>query len=158
MTGTHPKGQEPSPRMSRYVAAGVWNTAFGYGVFALLVACFSARVHYLLIAVVSNVLAISNAYVTHKIFVFQTRGNYLREYLKYYVIYGATALGGLALLAFLVSVVGLNVYVAMACVLCAQTALSFAGHRRFSFAPGSLTTQLRIGKRPVDRDSHSSGR
>jgi putative flippase GtrA len=158
MTAADLKGGEPSPRMSRYVAAGAWNTVFGYGVFALLFACFSARIHYLLIAAFSNVLAISNAYITHKIFVFQTKGNYLREYLKYYVIYGTTALGGLALLAVLASGLGLNVYVAQACVLCVQTVVSFTGHRRFSFASGSVTAQLHGSVRAIGRKSDLSRR
>jgi putative flippase GtrA len=158
MTGADSMGREPSPPMSRYVVAGVWNTVFGYGVFVLLFACFSPRVHYLLIAVVSSVLAISNAYVTHKIFVFQTKGNYLREYVKYYVIYGTTALGGLTLLAVLASGLGMNVYLAQACVLCVQTVMSFAGHRRFSFAPGPVTAQLPSSMRPIRRGSPSSRR
>ena len=133
MSGARSSSHESSRILSRYLAAGVWNTAFGYGLFVLLVASFSSRVHYLLIAIVSNVLAITNAYLIHKAFVFKTKGNYLREYLKYYVVYGASAAGGVALLAVLVSGLGFNVYVAQACILCVQTAMSFAGHRRFSF-------------------------
>jgi putative flippase GtrA len=126
------------PRFSRYLVAGVWNTTFGYGVFALLFACFAARVHYLLIAAVSNLAAISNAYLIHKIFVFQTKGDYLREYLRYYVVYGATALIGVALLALLVSGLSMNVYLAQGLVLCLGVVVSFTGHRRFSFAGDSF--------------------
>lgn len=122
-------------QLSRYVVTGVWNSAFGYGVFVLLLAAFSSRVHYLVLAVLSNVLAISNAYIVHKLFVFQTKGNYLREYLRYYVVYGASALGGLALLAGLASGLGVNVYLAQAAVLGLQALLTFAGHQRFSFSP-----------------------
>ena len=126
--------QGTSPLFSRYLVTGVWNTAFGYGVFALLVALMTPRVHYLLIGIAASVLAITNAYIVHKLVVFRTKGNYLREYGRYYVIYGATAVGGLALLALFVDGLGLNLYLAQAFVLGMQVAASFIGHRRFSFA------------------------
>jgi putative flippase GtrA len=126
-------GRRTSPLAARYLMAGVWNTVFGYAVFALLVASLASRVHYLLLGVIANVLAITNAYVVHKIFVFRTKGRYLREYLRYYVVYGTTAVCGLALLALLVDGCGLNLYLAQACALGVQVAVSFVWHRRFSF-------------------------
>ena len=125
------------PRFSRYAVTGVWNTAFGYGVFALMVARLSGQMHYLLIAALSSVLAISNAYLVHKTFVFLTRGHYLREYSRYWLVYGATGVLGLGLLAVMVSGLRVNVYLAQAGVVALQALLSFAGHRRFSF--GGLT-------------------
>ncbi len=80
MSRWHTETRETSSLLSRYVVTGVWNTAFGYAAFALLVAWLASRVHYLLIAVAANVLAITNAYIVHKIFVFRTKGHCLREY------------------------------------------------------------------------------
>jgi putative flippase GtrA len=134
MSRMHAEARRTSTLLSRYLVSGVWNTAFGYGVFVLLAASLASRVHYLLIAVAANVLAITNAYIVHKVFVFRTKGNYLREYGRYYVIYGATAVAGLALLALFVDGLGLNLYLAQACVLGLQIVASFIGHRRFSFA------------------------
>jgi len=119
--------------LSRYLLAGVWNTAFGYGVFVCLIAWRGTPVNYLAIAIVSNVLAISNAYLVHKFLVFQTRGNYVREYFKYWLIYGVSAVLGVCLLAMLVSGFGLDVYAAQAGVVCGQIVLTFMGHRKFSF-------------------------
>ena len=121
---------------SRYFLAGLWNTAFGYGVFAGLIAWHGNPTYYLLIALVSNVMAISNAYVVHKFLVFRTRGNYVREYLRYWLVYGAAAVMGVLALAILVSGLGLNVYLAQAGVVCGQVVLSFMGHRKFSFHSG----------------------
>ncbi|MGB7219221.1 MAG: GtrA family protein [Vicinamibacterales bacterium] len=124
-------------QLSRYLVTGVWNTVLGYGVFVLLYAALSPRVHYLVVAVLSNVLSITNAYVVHKLFVFRTKGNYLQEYLRYYVVYGMSALSGIAALAGLVSGLGMNVYLAQLAVLGLQALVSFAGHQRFSFRPSS---------------------
>jgi putative flippase GtrA len=137
MSRMHAEARRTSTLLSRYLVSGVWNTAFGYGVFVLLAASLASRVHYLLIAVAANVLAITNAYIVHKVFVFKTKGNCLREYGRYYVIYGATAVVGLALLALFVDGLRLNLYLAQACVLGLQVAASFIGHRRFSFARGA---------------------
>ena len=126
-------GQEKNEVLSRYLVAGLWNTAFGYGVFAGLIAWHSSHIHYLLIAGVSNVLAISNAYVVHKFFVFRTRGNYLKEYLRYWLVYGAAAVIGMLGLAILVAGLSVNIYLAQIGVVCGQVIFSFIGHRRFSF-------------------------
>ena len=134
MSEMPPHPRRTSTLLPRYLASGVWNTAFGYGVFVLLAASLASRVHYLLLAVAANVLAITNAYLVHKVFVFRTKGNYLREYGRYYVIYGAASAAGLVLLALFVDGLGLNLYLAQACVLGLQVAASFIGHRRFSFA------------------------
>jgi len=48
----------------RFLIAGAWNTVFGYGVYAGMLCLFQPRVHYMVIAVVGNVLAISMAYAT----------------------------------------------------------------------------------------------
>ena len=125
--------QEKNGVLSRYFVAGLWNTAFGYGVFAGLIAWHANYIHYLLIAGVSNILAISNAYVVHKVFVFRTRGNYLEEYLRYWLVYGAAAVIGVLGLSILVSGLRVNVYLAQIVVVCGQVIFSFMGHRRFSF-------------------------
>jgi putative flippase GtrA len=132
-------GRRTSPLATRYLVAGVWNTLFGYAVFALLVAWLASRMHYLLLGVFANVLAITDAYVVHKIFVFRTKGHYLREYMRYYVVYGTTAVCGLALLALIVDGFGLNLYLAQACVLAVQIVVSFVWHRQFSFSATSET-------------------
>ena len=125
----------PPGQLGRYLLVGVWNTAFGYTTFAVFTALLRNYIpaSYMAAGLISSVLNITVSFLGYKWFVFKTKGNYLREYLKYYVVYGASAAGGVALLAVLVSGLGVNVYVAQACILCVQTAMSFAGHRRFSF-------------------------
>ena len=125
--------QKKNRLLSRYLVAGLWNTAFGYGVFAGLIAWHANHIHYLLIAGVSNILAISNAYAVHKFFVFRTRGDYLKEYLRYWLVYGAAAVIGMLGLLMLVSGLKVNIYFAQIGVVCGQVIFSFFGHQRFSF-------------------------
>jgi putative flippase GtrA len=117
----------------RYLIAGGWNTVFGYGVYVGLLYLFQEWVHYMVIAVVSNILAITMAYATHKHFVFRTKGNTLREYLRFYGVYGVTAILGLIALPFCIEVLKINPYVAPLLILVVTIIVSFFGHKHFSF-------------------------
>lgn len=117
----------------RYLIAGGWNTLFGYGVFVGLLYLFQPWVHYMVIAVVCNVLAITMAYASHKLFVFRTRGNVLREYLKFYGVQGVATVVGLLALPFCVEVLKISPYLAPLLILVVTLMVSFFGHKHFSF-------------------------
>ena len=131
------------PQFSRYTLVGIFNTIFGYGLYAGLTAILMPRVAhgYLVAAVLASVIAISVAFLGYKWFVFKTRGNYLREWLRCHVVYGTTTLIGLVLLPAVVfafrKFVGLDAaapYVGGATVTGVNVIISFLGHRNFSFA------------------------
>lgn len=129
-------------QLVRYLFVGGFNTAFGYSCFAVLNFVLADRVPYayMVANIGSNIVAITVAFLLYKWFVFRTKGNYLREYLRTYVVYGSSALLGLALLPVLVAVVGMYIknerivpYVAQAIVIPLVVIISFVGHKRFSF-------------------------
>ena len=117
----------------RYLIAGGWNTLFGYGVYVGLLYMFQAWVHYMVIAVLANVFSISMAYATHKLFVFRTKGNVLREYFRFYGVYGVTAALGLLALPICVEVLRMSPYVAPLLILGVTVVVSYFGHKHFSF-------------------------
>ncbi|MDO8682985.1 MAG: GtrA family protein [Armatimonadota bacterium] len=125
----------------RYLIVGAWNTLFGYGVYALFTWILTDKIPYAYMAasVIGTVVSITNAYVGYKLFVFKTKGNYLREYLRFYVVYGAAALVNLSLLPIAVYLFGHIVskysapYVAGASLMSLTIVFSFFGHRNFSF-------------------------
>ena len=123
----------PDSQILRYLIVGGWNTVFGYCVFAFLYFMLSTRIHYIIIAIISSIIAITMAYAGYKLFVFKTKGNYLSEYLKFYVVYGFSMILGLVLLPIFVEVLKLNVYLAQAVATLTCTFVSFIGHRNFSF-------------------------
>lgn len=132
----------PPAQFSRYTLVGIWNTIFGYGSYAALTALFMRRMAhgYLVAAVVSGLVSISVAFLGYKWFVFKTKGNYLREWLRCHVVYGTTAVIGIAALPVFVYAfkrfVGLEAsapYVAGATVTGLNVFVSFLGHRHFSF-------------------------
>jgi putative flippase GtrA len=129
-------------QFGRYLAVGMVNTAFGYGSYAILTALLTPhlRAGYMYASAISSVLGITFSFLTYKWFVFRTRGNYLREWGRCFVVYGGTILIGLALLPVLVTLVELAIdekwlapYLAGALVLATQVVSGFIGHRKYSF-------------------------
>jgi len=126
----------------RYLLVGGWNTAFGYGAFAALNYLLTGVIQYpyMFANVLGNVVSITVAYFGYKFFVFKTKGNYLREYLRTYLVYGASCLASLAMLPVAVMLVHLVVpnrvlvpYIAQAIILPIIVASSYFGHKKFSF-------------------------
>ena len=86
----------------RYCGVGVFNTLFGYATFftalTLLNAATPQRFLYLTVILASLVAMpfnITVAYLGYKFFVFRTYGNYLREWLKCFAVYGSGMIPGL---------------------------------------------------------------
>lgn len=126
----------------RYLVVGAVNTLFGYGCFAVLNFVLTDNVPYayMVANAGANVISITFSFLGYKWFVFRTKGNYLREYLRTYVVYGTSALIGFALLPVLVALVGMFLkdeklvpYVAQAFVIPLVVLTSFIGHKKFSF-------------------------
>jgi putative flippase GtrA len=130
------------PQIARYVLVGGFNTVFGYGLFALLNWMLRpvGSHAYLLASLLSNVIAISVAFLGYKWFVFRSRGKYLREWLRCMGVYGSSMLITLAGLAVLVPVLerrlhrpGQASYIAAAVMAVVTVLLSFLGHKHYSF-------------------------
>jgi putative flippase GtrA len=128
--------------MLRYLLVGGFNTVFGYGLFALLNWSFKGlgTYSYMLAAVVSNLIAITVAFLGYKWFVFRTRGNYLLEWIRCLGVYGSSMLIGLAGLAILTPMLRRNLsrpelasYVAAAIMTAVTVLFSFLGHKNISF-------------------------
>lgn len=117
----------------RYLIIGGWNTLFGYGVFAGLYFWFAASIHYLVILSISYLLSITNAYIGYKFFVFRTKGNILREYFRFYIVYGAAFFVNLAILPVFIEMLHFNMYVSQAIVTVMTIIGSYILHKNFSF-------------------------
>lgn len=118
---------------SKYLYAGVWNTLFGYlsGVFIFKI--FENNLSVIVIGVIANALSISMSFFTYKIFVFQTVGNWLQEYLRSYVVYGAMAIFSIFSLDILINYLKFNIWTAQALTIILGVIISYLGHRNFTF-------------------------
>jgi putative flippase GtrA len=137
-----PQSHKSFGQFLRYILVGGFNTIFGYGLFALLTWSFKGlgSYNYMYAAVLSNVIAISVAFLGYKWFVFRTRGNYLVEWIRCFGVYGSSALIGLAGLPILVPILRHTLhkpeqapYIAGAILMVVTVLFSFVGHKKFSF-------------------------
>jgi putative flippase GtrA len=104
-TGVRLRPVLPSGQFLRYLLLGAWNTSFGYFLYAAFTWILSRHLAhgYIYAAILANFFAINVAFLGYKWFVFRTRGNYLREWLRCFAVYGTAALPNLLLLPVVVN-------------------------------------------------------
>jgi putative flippase GtrA len=127
----------------KFVAVGIWNTIFGYSVFLGLDTLGSTvfrrpYLAYMTAMVLSNVIAIINAFVLHKYVTFKSAADgrkILIEFFKFCTTYLLTFLLSIVLLPVLVELGNLPPKIAAGFVIIACTVISYLGHSRFSFRP-----------------------
>lgn len=116
-----------------YILAGVWNTLFGYLIFVVLYSLLHQTFHYTVILVLSYIICITNAFLSYKFIVFKTKGNLLREYLRFYVVYGASFIVNIALMLIIVEFLKVRPIPAQSVILFFMTLVSYLGHKHYSF-------------------------
>ncbi len=119
--------------MLQYLLVGGFNTAFGYFVSVGLYYGLNAHLHIVVIAVVANVVCITESFLTYKLFVFRTGASWWSEYLRCYVVYGGGALIGIAGLWLLVAVLSVQFWLAQGLLMVVSVVISYTGHDRFTF-------------------------
>ncbi len=87
----------------------------------------------MVIMVFATVINITNAYICHKFFVFKTKGNYLKEYLRYYVVYSMPIAIGFISFPFCIEILKMNFYVTQALLTFVTVTISYFGHKHVSF-------------------------
>jgi len=125
----------------KFLIVGVWNTIFGYLAFVgfdiLFTSFFTKRyVAYMSAAILSNVLAIINAYIFHKNITFKSKVKgvgIFYEFLKFSTTYLVTFCLSLILLPLFVEFLNMDPKIAAAAVILCCTIISYLGHSRFSF-------------------------
>ncbi len=117
----------------RYLVAGGYNTVFGYGAFVLLYWLLYPAIHYLLIAIITHFLAITNAFLTMRLLVFRSKGQLLAEYLRFNLTYLGIMFFSLIALPLLVELAGLHILLAQFILLIVSIVAGFVIHRRFTF-------------------------
>lgn len=137
----------PPSQALRYLIIGVWNTIFAYILYSAFVFLYS---HFLphrylpltvvLASVTAKPIGITMAFLCYKHFVFHTHGNYLKEWLRCFAVYGVGMIPELIALPILTHLF-LSFplthrpapYLAGAVITVFTATLSYFGHKKFSF-------------------------
>ena len=116
-----------------YLVVGAWNTAFGYGIWALLQFLLGERLHYLVVVLIAWPIAVFNAYLGYRYVVFRSRGSILRELPRFSLVYLVTLAINLVLLPIALRILPFNIYLTQAVLTAIVVIGSYLGHRSFSF-------------------------
>ena len=117
----------------RYLLVGGYNTAFGYGVFALLWWQLNQELHYIVLLTISHILAVTNAYLGYRHFVFKTQGRWLKEYLRFNLVYLGSFIFNLISLPFIIEHFKIHPLVAQAVILSVTVVINYVVHKRVTF-------------------------
>lgn len=117
----------------RYLLAGGWNTAFGYGAMGVLYETLSPKLGVVIVAIIANMLSITMSFITYKIFVFQKKGNWLHEYIKCYVVYGGLALLNIILIWLFIEKFNFSVWLSQGICIPLGVIISYYLHLNFTF-------------------------
>ena len=152
-------GRLPRNQFARFVIVGAFNALFGYCTFAVInffLDRAGVPVSYIFASVLSNFINITVSWLNYKFFVFHTRGDYLREWLKAMAVYWSAFLVGIVFLPILVRILNWTLpphlvlfhhdftrrqiapYIANAFLMAFGVIYSFLGHRNLTFR-SSLT-------------------
>jgi putative flippase GtrA len=116
-----------------YLIVGMWNTAFGYGLFAGLYYLLSRSMHYNVILFICYVVSTINAYLLYKFVVFRTKGNLFRGYLRFSVVYIYAYLGNMLILFALKRFTSVDLYLGQAISVVVIVLISYMSHKKYTF-------------------------
>jgi len=123
----------PHEEKLRFLVVGGWNTAFGYGMLWILDSLLHARLHYTLILTLNWVIGVTQNLFTFKLLVFRTKGNWLKEYLRSYVVYAGSFVLNLAIVSLIMEVWRPRLVIAQLPALVVVTVISYLGHKYFTY-------------------------
>ncbi len=131
-----------SSAKTRYLLIGGINTLFGYLVGIYTYKLLNDKFGILWVGLIANIIAISFSFVSYKLWVFKTRGRWLTEYLKSYIVYGSSALMATSLLWIFIDRIRLSIWLAQALALVGAIVLSYIGHTRITFYRKSTDSRI----------------
>jgi putative flippase GtrA len=121
-------------RFLRYLAVGLANTAFSYGIYAL---CIAMGMAYFIANLVALVCGICVGFQAHKRLVFKTAGRY--SFLYFVAVWAVLYFFNISLIGWLMAR-GLDAYIAGALALPPTTVLSYGLQRLLVFRGNSVAT------------------
>ena len=83
--------------------------------------------------IISNVLSITMAFFSYKVFVFKTQGNWIKEYIRTYLVYGTSSLIGILILYIGVDFLKLPFWLVQGLAIILVAIISYISHSKFTF-------------------------
>jgi putative flippase GtrA len=127
------------PQGIRYILIGGWNTVFSLALFIAIYTLFQNFLHYMVVAVLCHILSVIQSFLTLKYFVFQTKGNFWREYIRINITYIGALLLNLSLLYIFCDIYELDPRLASIINAFIIAFLSYFLHKFFTFKANHIS-------------------
>lgn len=118
---------------SAFVMIGVINTLIGFCFFIGLELILGPHAGYLVVLLLAHVASVACAFVLYRRMVFRVRGHVWRDLVRFESVYLTALATNFALLPILVEIGGVAVIIAQSVIVVFGAAISFFGHKHFSF-------------------------
>lgn len=120
------------PEKIRYVLVGGYNTVISYLLYAWFLWLMNSEYEQVALFL-SFIVSSLNSYWTQKIYVFNTRGNIKKEYIKCLISWGISYALNVILLFLFVKMIGMNPYIGQFFALILVTINSYLMLKKFAF-------------------------
>jgi len=118
------QGDETNSLKARYLFIGAWNTFFGLAFFFLLLKVFS-EINYSILLICSFLISTAQSHQMQRRIVWKSKGNYLKELLKFLVGTSGTFIINFLTLPVLVEVFRLPIYLSQIILVIFLTCISY---------------------------------
>jgi putative flippase GtrA len=121
-----------APLQVRYIIVGLWNTLVGFGLFTLFIYVLPVS-RYLLALALATLFAGMNAYLTQRIYVWQSSATGKKEASKFFTVFIAQSVANIILLYLLVNYLNLNPLWTQYVIATVLIVLTYLSHKYWTF-------------------------
>lgn len=121
-----------APLQVRYIIVGLWNTFVGFGLFTLFIYVLPVS-RYLLALTLATLFAGTNAYLTQRIYVWQSSATIKKEASKFFTVFIAQSVANVILLYLLVNYFNLNPLWTQYVIATVLIVLTYLSHKYWTF-------------------------
>jgi putative flippase GtrA len=121
-----------APLQVRYIIVGLWNTFVGFGLFTLFIYVLPVS-KYLLALTLATLFAGINAYLTQRIYVWQSSATIKKEASKFFTVFIAQSVANVILLYLLVNYLNLNPLWTQYVIATFLIVLTYLSHKYWTF-------------------------
>lgn len=122
-----------SKKKLKFAITAAINASFAFFISVSIYEILKNYLHIVIIGFICGIAGITFSFLSYKLFVFKTKGNWVEEYIKCYVVYGATMMLSIIGLWFLVDFLHLKFWITNIILQAVCFCLSWIGHNRFTF-------------------------
>lgn len=117
----------------RYLVIGAWNTLAGYLIFAGLYLTLGHYAGYMIIALASHLISVTQSFLTQRHIVFRSTGKWAHEYMRFHLAHLGSLLIALVTLPIMVEIFATPPLIAQGVLTAGIVLASYFVHQHFTF-------------------------